>query len=103
MIYTALTLLVLLQYADWWSTTVILRNGGREFNPVLRKLFDKFGVQKPLIAYKLFVCAAGGVLYYTGHHEYIYALCGLYAAVVGLNLRNVVRSTIGSKQISDKL
>ena len=46
----ALTLLLIF---DGWSTYRILKNGGRERNPVMRWLFENFGMYESLLGTRL--------------------------------------------------
>lgn len=49
-INTLLIILAALQLADWYTTAKILSNGGRELNPVMRKLIDSVGLHPALFA-----------------------------------------------------
>jgi len=83
--------LIILQLADIATTHYALRTGiGREANPVLKRLFDKFGHEVVLIAAKgAFIT----LLWIWQDYTHVYALvflCGLYAWVIGNNV-NVIR------------
>ena len=86
MIYFLLSLAILLQLLDWWSTTTILRAGGRELNPVLAKLFNRFGIQPALIAYKVLIAVGCVYLAYAEFVEILAGICVIYLLVVGNNI-----------------
>lgn len=92
MIYPLLTLAIALQALDWWTTTAILAAGGRELNPVLNRLFAKFGQQPTLIVYKGLVAAGCGYVAYTGFVEVLFAVNALYLLVVGNNTWQLVKA-----------
>lgn len=63
LLYTLFALFVALSIADSITTWKALRRPGtREANPVMRWLFDHFGIRQTLVASKL---AALGVIWYT--------------------------------------
>jgi hypothetical protein len=84
-----ITIFTLLQLADAYTTHRLLSNGGRELNPILAKLFDKFGYKGPLVIVKV-LCIAGGVwLHLSQQWEILTVLCVIYAVVVGRNVRQM--------------
>ena len=58
MIVALLFLFILLQIADCLTTVHILKQGGREANPVLAWLFDKVGMIPSLVVMKLLAIGA---------------------------------------------
>jgi hypothetical protein len=84
-----LWLLIVLQYADALTTLKILERGGKERNPILRRLFEYVGVMNGIFIAKTVVVLAFWVF-----AEYIPVLvfaimCGLYAAVVYPNIEQL--------------
>ncbi len=76
------------QLLDWYSTRTILKNGGHEQNPIVKKAMDIFGVDVFLVAKGIAVTAAGT---YVGS-EALYllgALVGVYIAVVIHNWKSL--------------
>jgi len=49
---TLISLLVIMQVLDFWTTYYILPRGGRELNPILAKLFDTVGEKRGLLIAK---------------------------------------------------
>lgn len=94
---TMLYLLILLQLADIATTHYALRTGiGTEANPVLRKLFDKFGHEPVLLAIKggfiaLLVWAVP-IMEATGYLWAVLLLCLLYLYVIINNVLVIFRS-----------
>ncbi len=78
-------ILCALQVADIYTTQRILKNGGREINPVMAKLFDKFGVMPSLIVTKSLLLAA---VFYADILA-IQVLCAIYSCVIIFNLRSL--------------
>lgn len=87
-----LTLFILLQYADGYTTYRILKRDGRELNPILAKLFDQFGWLPSLIVIKVAAIGAGVWLYASQQTEVLIALDAIYAWVVWHNYRQMVKS-----------
>ena len=58
MIVALLFLFILLQIADCLTTVHILKQGGREANPLLAWLFDKVGMIPSLVVMKLLAIGA---------------------------------------------
>lgn len=86
-------LLIALQLADIATTHYALRTGiGTEANPVLRKLFDRFGVVPALLAIK------GGFIAFLWWAaslvpvEVLYALTAFYVWVIYNNLKIIFNS-----------
>lgn len=83
-----LILFGILQLADIYTTHTVLRQGGREVNPLLNVLFGKFGHIAVLVAFK------GAVIFlafaFLADQPYILGgLCALYLAVVIHNWRQI--------------
>lgn len=89
MMEALLTLFILLQYADGYTTWRILRKDGRELNPILAKLFDQFGWLPSLIVVKAIAIGAGIWLYVSQQAEVLVALDAIYAWVVWHNFRQM--------------
>ena len=65
MILFLLIIFTLLQVADFYSTYVILKNGGRETNKPIIWMINKFGVVKGLVIVKgVAICVVWIVAYY---------------------------------------
>lgn len=90
MMEIALVVFILLQYADGYTTHRILSRGGRELNPFLSGLFNKFGYLAPLIIVKSLFAAAGAWLYLSQQWQVLLALDVVYGAVVAHNLKQMV-------------
>ena len=85
-------LLIALQLADIITTHYALRTGiGTEANPVLRKLFDRFGHESVLIAIKgAFIALLVWLEQYLTN-DIMLVLCLFYVAVVGNNVRIILK------------
>jgi len=85
-----LSIFAALQIGDIYTTWKILSQGGRELNPIMAKLFARFGALPTLVVVK---AAAVGLLYYFIDEPYMteimWALCALYAVVVFHNFRQI--------------
>jgi len=87
----AAIVLVLLQFADWWTTRTILKQGGRELNPIARAgmrllgVDGYLGVKTAWVAllswFALQIGTAGLIVLGVG--------CALYLAVVIHNWRGM--------------
>ena len=83
-----LALFCLLQAADVYTTLTVLKQGGRELNPVLAKLFAKFDPLAVMVGIKL----AGVVaLWYVNSWMLTLAACVVYAYVVNRNYWEMTR------------
>jgi hypothetical protein len=86
-------LLVILQLADLGTTHYALKTGlGREANPVMRKLFDRFGHEPVLLVVKGALIALllwGAPLVPI---EVLWLIVALYVWVVGNNLYVIYRA-----------
>ena len=86
---TALLILyVLLQAADVYTTLTVLKQGGRELNPVLAKLFTKFDPLAVMVGIKLVGVWA---LWYVNSWMLTLAACVVYAYVVNRNYWEMTR------------
>jgi hypothetical protein len=56
-----LSLLTVLQFADAYTTHIILSRGGRENNPLMRSLFERLGILPAMAVMKGLVILAAGV------------------------------------------
>jgi len=77
-----LALFCLLQAADVYTTLTVLKQGGRELNPVLAKLFAKFDPLTAMVSVKLVGVWA---LWYVNSWMLTLAACCVYAYVVNRN------------------
>ena len=77
-----LVLFCLLQAADVYTTLTVLKQGGRELNPVLAKLFAKFDPLSVLVITKLLGVWA---LWWVNLAWLTFAACLVYAYVVVRN------------------
>ena len=77
-----LILFALLQAADVYTTLTVLKQGGRELNPVLAKLFAKFDPLSVLVITKLLGVWA---LWWVNLAWLTFAACLVYAYVVVRN------------------
>lgn len=86
MIYL-LYLVIFLQFADAISTTIALKSPNiQEKNPILRKLFERFGILQTLVIIKSIFCIVL-ILYYTTIPLYILiGIIVVYLAVIVNNL-----------------
>lgn len=86
-----LILFISLQVCDWITTTLILRDGGREANPVMAKLFAVLGMHPAFALTKAF--AIGCALYLTVHDAWwmVGLLDVIYLAVVIHNVRQMAK------------
>ena len=82
MIVALLFLFILLQIADCLTTVHILKQGGREANPVLAWLFNKVGMIPSLVVMKLITI---GLVAWAWNLWITVALCVFYTGVVGWN------------------
>jgi hypothetical protein len=72
-----------LQAADIWSTLTALKLGGREVNPVLAKLFEKFDPLATMVMVKL---AGVWALWWLDMYVLTGIMCAVYLYVVDQNL-----------------
>ena len=78
-----LLIFLALQALDIWTTLKALKLGGREVNPVLAKLFEKFDPLATMVAVKL---AGVWALWYLDNYFITGLLCAVYLWVVDRNL-----------------
>ena len=83
-----LILYVLLQAADVYTTLTVLKQGGRELNPVLAKLFTRFDPLAVMVGIKL---AGVLALWYVDMWMLTLAACVVYAYVVNRNYWEMTR------------
>jgi hypothetical protein len=83
-----LILFCLLQAADVYTTLTVLKQGGRELNPVLAKLFAKFDPLAVMVAAKL---AGVWALWYADSWMLTLAACVVYSYVVNRNYWEMTR------------
>ena len=83
-----LILFCVLQAADVYTTLTVLKQGGRELNPVLAKLFAKFDPLAVMVGIKL---AGVWALWYVNLWWLTLAACCVYAYVVNQNFGVMTR------------
>ncbi len=83
-----LILFCVLQAADVYTTLTVLKQGGRELNPVLSKLFAKFDPLAVMVGIKL---AGVWALWYVNLWWLTLAACCVYAYVVNQNFGVMTR------------
>ena len=89
MIVALLFIFILLQIADCLTTIYILKNGGREANPLLAWLFDKVGMIPSLIAMKLITI---GVVAWAWNIYATLAGIMIYICVIAWNSYQIFKS-----------
>lgn len=88
-------LIVLCQFIDFATTYRIITNGGKEMNPVVKKLMDIFGLELGLFIAKFYVAGFVWIGAMLGWFESeigliaLLALAVLYVAVAVHNLRQM--------------
>ncbi len=92
-----LYLLIALQLADIATTHYALKSGaGTEGNPILRKLFDRFGHEKVLLVIKgafiAWLLWATPILQASAYAWVVYLIVAIYAGVIVNNLKVIWRS-----------
>ncbi len=83
-----LALFCLLQAADVYTTLTVLKQGGRELNPILAKLFTRFDPLAVMVGIKL---AGVWALWYVNLWWLTLAACCVYAYVVNQNFGVMTR------------
>lgn len=93
MLYLALALFAALQVADIATTLLILNNGGRELNPVVKWFIDRLGPVSGLVTIKLLFGAVLGWAVCSGAVGalFVFVLCAMYVVVVGNNLSLILK------------
>ena len=84
-----LTVYLLLQVGDYWTTTKVLSQGGTEANPIVAKVMDIIGVKEALVLLKGFGVIAGFILWYLNQGVFLALLTALYGYVVYNNYRQI--------------
>jgi hypothetical protein len=79
-----LAVLGALQIADWYTTVTILDGGGRELNPVMRKLMEWLGTEPALAIKGVLVIVCGAFL--LPYPAALVLLVAVYAGVVAWNV-----------------
>ena len=79
-----LAILGALQVVDWYTTVTLLDGGGRELNPVVRRLMDALGVEPALAVKSVLVMVCG--MWLLAYPPWIILLVAIYVGVVGWNL-----------------
>jgi hypothetical protein len=93
MLYLFLIILIALQIGDLMTTEyVINKQGGSETNPIMNKLFSKYGMHNVLVAKILFVSTVG-ILTLKLFPPALITLSGFYAAIVAWNCYQITKGT----------
>lgn len=82
--HIALICLAVLQLADWYTTRTILARGGRELNPIIRKLISFMGIDLALIAKGVLLVWVAGL--YCDVNS-LMLMVAVYLAVIVNNVR----------------
>lgn len=91
MTYALFALLILLNIGDWWTTRKVLKQGGRELNPIIRKVIAWLGIDG-MLAFKLVIITGCGWALTEGGSLGLYGLVGLcayYGWIVWHNSRQI--------------
>ena len=83
-----LILFALLQAADIWTTLTVLKQGGRELNPFLAKLFTRYDPLTVMVIVKL---AGVWVLWYINVWLMTFVACVLMGYIVNRNYWEIKR------------
>lgn len=86
-----LILFIVLQGLDIYTTTIALKNGGREINPFLSWLFERFNPTYAMIAVK---SVGIGVLVWADSFYVNIACCALYIWVILNNFEVISKQKI---------
>lgn len=86
---TVIIILAALQFLDAWTTLRVLKEGGRELNPIMRDLFDLLGVEMALIVKGIAVVAIGYACVDYHMEWLVWVLCVWYSLVVAWNIRQM--------------
>lgn len=89
MLIALILLFAALQVSDAVLTLLILRDGGRELNPIMRWLMDKVGIVPALVWVKIGLIVAVAV--WVQSVWLLVAFVAIYIAVVAFNARNYER------------
>ena len=81
-----LVFFILLQIGDIYTTHTVLKQGGRELNPILAKLFEK---ADPIVVMVTLKLAAIWALWYVNMWGLTLAACVGYVWVVANNFREI--------------
>jgi hypothetical protein len=81
-----LVFFILLQIGDIYTTHSVLKQGGRELNPILAKLFEK---ADPIVVMVTLKLAAVWALWYVNMWGLTLAACVVYVLVVANNFREI--------------
>lgn len=88
MILSLLFLFIILQILDSLSTVYIIKNGGKEANPVMNWLMDKVGIPGALSGVKIVLL----ILVVAAWNEtLLFWIDALYICVVGWNFYQIVK------------
>ncbi len=77
-----LTVYLLLQVGDFWTTTKVLSQGGTEANPIVANMMKFLGTTEALVVVKGLGAIAGVIIWYYNQTVMLTMLTALYAYVV---------------------
>jgi hypothetical protein len=81
-------LIILVSYADYWTTQRVLARGSRELNPLVKRMFQRFGWDWAIIK----VAAHIAIALFVAALDYPpVTLCGafFFVIILGVSLRNL--------------
>jgi hypothetical protein len=88
--------LTLLQVFDGWATYQIIKNHGKEQNPVVKILIERLGLYKALLISKGFAVALGWLLVFLNAPVWTLGLLVAFYSVVAFNNWNVLEKLRGA-------
>jgi hypothetical protein len=88
--------LTLLQVFDGWATYQIIKNHGKEQNPVVKILIERLGLYKALLISKGFAVALGWLLVFLNAPVWTLGLLVAFYSFVAFNNWNVLEKLRGA-------
>lgn len=73
---------------DVWTTLEVLKRGGKELNPIVKKLMDRFGEKEALIGSKIVLVGAFALLQ---PPEWVFWLVAGLTFAVAVNNHRILR------------
>lgn len=95
MMYFLLLTLVVLNVADVVLTNSILKNGGRELNPFLEPLFNRYNPVMVMVVAKLVYLAPLAIFIKLVPVAVLYVLITLYTALLLWNVKEYIKQRNG--------
>jgi len=81
--------LIALNVLDAFLTVRILKDGGRELNPIMAKMMDRIGDVPALLLSKAVMVAIMAYILNSIPYQVMLALCGVYVGVVAWNIKTL--------------